>query len=205
MSYNIHGLLYLVEDYKKYGTLDNCSIFPFENYIKVFKSMIRKPGKQLEQVLIKYNEPKLLKCTKNTDKLLLLGSHNKGPLIENTTNPQFRTLIWENYKLKSHVIDDSYFCTFQNEHVKLINIVHSKNTCDFILIGRQFEKQMDLYSTPINSSDLGMYVVNRLSNTLKYWNIFDIKKKLWILFCNDKLIAGLYSIQFSFINYYYIN
>lgn len=48
---------------------------------------------------------------------------------------------------------------------------------------------MDLYSTPINSSDLGIYVVNRLSDSLKYWNISDIKKKIMILFWNDKLIA----------------
>lgn len=134
MSYNIHELLYLVEDYKKYGPLDSCSTFPFENYMKVLKSMTRKPIEQLEQIILRYNETKLLKSTENTDRLLLLGLHNKGPLIENTTNPQFRTLIWGNYKLKSHVISDSYFCTFQNEYIQLLNIAHSKNTSNIILL-----------------------------------------------------------------------
>lgn len=32
MSHNIHGLLHLTDDYKNYGSLDNCSTFPFENY-----------------------------------------------------------------------------------------------------------------------------------------------------------------------------
>lgn len=33
VSLNIPGLLHIVEDYNKYGPLDNCSCFPFENYI----------------------------------------------------------------------------------------------------------------------------------------------------------------------------
>jgi hypothetical protein len=56
MAPNIHGLLHLVDDYDRFGSLDNCSTFSFENYMKVLKSMIRKPDKPLEQVIIRYNE-----------------------------------------------------------------------------------------------------------------------------------------------------
>jgi len=36
MAPNIHGLLHLVDDYDRFGPLDNCSTFSFENYVKVF-------------------------------------------------------------------------------------------------------------------------------------------------------------------------
>lgn len=41
-SLNIHGLLHIVDDYRKYGSLDNCSCFPFEKYMKFLK----KNGKE---------------------------------------------------------------------------------------------------------------------------------------------------------------
>ncbi|XP_025408468.1 uncharacterized protein LOC112682162 [Sipha flava] len=149
MAPNIHGLLHLVDDYDRFGSLDNCCTFSFKNYMKVLKSMIRKPDKPLEQVIIRYNEGE--KSTSNLKKKcdsmknsegLLIGQHNKGPLINNlVTNPQFSTLILGNYKLKTNVDADSYFCINNNEIVKLINIGHSTNTGNIVLIGREFREK----------------------------------------------------------------
>jgi len=46
-SHNVHGVLHLTEDYNNYGSLDNCSTFPFENYMQTLKGMLRKPYKPL--------------------------------------------------------------------------------------------------------------------------------------------------------------
>lgn len=37
VSHNVHGLIHVVDDYRKFGSLDNCSCFPFENYMKFKK------------------------------------------------------------------------------------------------------------------------------------------------------------------------
>lgn len=37
ISYNVHGLLHLIDDYKYFGPLDNINCFPFENYMKNLK------------------------------------------------------------------------------------------------------------------------------------------------------------------------
>lgn len=68
-------------------------VYSYEN-MKVIKNMIRKPNKPFEPVIMRYNETELLKSTESTDGLLLLGSHNKGPLLENTINPQFSRYIY---------------------------------------------------------------------------------------------------------------
>lgn len=56
ISHNVHNLLHVVDDYVKYGPLDNCSCFPFENYMKVLKRMIRKHDKPLQQIIKRYDE-----------------------------------------------------------------------------------------------------------------------------------------------------
>ena len=35
VSSNIRGLIHLVDDFKQYGPLDNCSAFLFENYLPI--------------------------------------------------------------------------------------------------------------------------------------------------------------------------
>jgi len=56
VSHNVHRLLHVVDDYVKYGPLDNCSCFPFENYMKVLKRMIRKHEKPLQQRIKRHDE-----------------------------------------------------------------------------------------------------------------------------------------------------
>jgi len=141
--------------------------------------MIRKPHKPLEQVIIRYNEGEksISNLKKNCNSInnkegLLLGSHNKGPLLTNlVTDPQFSTLILGNYKLKTNVDEDSYFCTNNNEIVKLINIAHSTKTGNIVLIGREFKEKIDYYVQPIKSSHLGIFLVKNL----KCWDVKDIK------------------------------
>lgn len=46
--YNIHGLIHLSEDVRVHGNLDLISGFPFENYLKKIKGMVRKPSSPLQ-------------------------------------------------------------------------------------------------------------------------------------------------------------
>jgi hypothetical protein len=85
VSHNIHGLLHITSDYKRYGPLDQCSCFPFENHIKQIKVALRKSEKPLQQFICRYNE----KChVRNQNfnqinkKFTLKKLHNNGPLLE---------------------------------------------------------------------------------------------------------------------------
>lgn len=61
ISHNVHGLSHICDDYIKFGPLDNCSTFPFENYMSNLKHLIRKPDKPFTQVVKRCNEINLLK------------------------------------------------------------------------------------------------------------------------------------------------
>lgn len=41
--YNLHCLVHLANEAKKFGSLDNISAFPFENFLSKLKNMVRKP------------------------------------------------------------------------------------------------------------------------------------------------------------------
>lgn len=60
----MHSLLHLADDYDQFGQLDNCSAFPFENYMKTLKGMIRKHEKPLQQVIRRYEEQCEIQITK---------------------------------------------------------------------------------------------------------------------------------------------
>ena len=38
--YNVHGLIHLASDAKQFGTLNNISCFPFENFLQKLKKLI---------------------------------------------------------------------------------------------------------------------------------------------------------------------
>jgi hypothetical protein len=115
VSYNIHGLLHIVDDYRNHGPLDSCSAFPFENYNKTLNSKIRKHDKPLEQLINRYNEIYNNKnINSNSSELSanqqtsLLKRRKNGPLVKNINGLQYYKLIKNTFKLNTKVDCESY-------------------------------------------------------------------------------------------------
>jgi len=179
MSHNVHGLNHISDDYDMYGSLDNVSAFPFENYMGQLKKMLREPHKPLEQIVKRYNETFLLPLTENKlkQKQICSGLHQNDQIIQNNINElQFKTLNLKNVTLKTHVEADSYFLTTNNEVVKLMNIIRSTETHVIRLVGKIFLQKYDLYQKPFESFKLNVNVVNLLSNELFDFSVKSIKK-----------------------------
>ena len=56
LVYNVHGLVHLAEDARRFGCLDNISAFPFENVLGKLKRMVRKPSFPLQQIIRRLHE-----------------------------------------------------------------------------------------------------------------------------------------------------
>lgn len=112
ISHNIHGLLHIVDDFRKYGPLDNFSCFPFENYLLKLKKMVQKSEKPLEQVINRYTEY-LTFCEpnifpKSQNKIEFKSSHNNGPLVEGFGGLQFKFVIVNDIKINVQSISNCY-------------------------------------------------------------------------------------------------
>ncbi|XP_043476303.1 uncharacterized protein LOC122507574 [Leptopilina heterotoma] len=95
MSYNLHNLLHLCEDVKKYGPVDEFSAFKFENYMTTVKKKLRKTNKPLQQLARRYAEEQAVEeMNINQPDIVLKHSHFEGPLINNglKIKKQYKTL-----------------------------------------------------------------------------------------------------------------
>ena len=51
LSYNVHSLLRVAEDARRFGVLDNISVFKFEHYLSKMKKMVRRPSNPVAQIV----------------------------------------------------------------------------------------------------------------------------------------------------------
>lgn len=191
VSHNIHGLLHLSDDYTHYGPLDNCSAYPFENFMKELKSKIRKHEKPIEQLINRYreiNNQNQFNSFSNLPQLILSIQHHDGPLIENIKGLQYKKIILNNIKLNVKFYNESFILTKTGDVVKVLNIIQCQNN-KVMLIGKQFEKKTPFYEKPINSKILDIYTVDNLIEELKYWNDFEVKKKMMVIEHDNSCIA----------------
>ncbi|XP_023343963.1 uncharacterized protein LOC111713343 [Eurytemora carolleeae] len=65
---NVHSLLHLIDDYKKWGVLDNSSAFIFEIYLGYLKKLVRHGKEPLKQVVARLHESSSADQPKLVDK-----------------------------------------------------------------------------------------------------------------------------------------
>lgn len=175
ISLNVHNLLHIVDDYKKFGALDSCSCFPFENYMKTLKKMIRKHEKPLEQVIKRYHEFQMFgeyelntKSRSSID-IKYLKIYSGGPLPEECIKPEFKIAIKDSIKINIKSFSDAYIgYTFGGKLniFKVVNICVHKVTNKKVFVTRSFKTIQPFYEKPINSMKIGIAIVNELSNDL---------------------------------------
>jgi len=194
ISHNIHGLLHIVEDYKRFGPLDSCSCFSFENYMQFLKSAVRKPDKPLQQVVRRYKEEccndKITVIASSTPKTICQRMHTNGPIVENIIcNPQFSLLKLQTFSINVNKLADSFVFTNQKQVVKVINIAQSAKSKEPLIIGYEFLKQVPLYINPIQSTKLDIYIIEEMSDKLKCWKIDSIMYKAIVVIFENRNIA----------------
>lgn len=111
---DISDISHISDDYERYGDLDNCSAFVFENFIKELKSKVRKHDKPLEQIINRYNEvyysSEIQKnVSQNPKQYITSKPHTDGPLINNIVGIQFKKIQIGHIKLNIAIGKESFF------------------------------------------------------------------------------------------------
>lgn len=185
ISYNVHGLIHLVQDVKKFGPLDCFSSFKYENYLQMLKKLLKKHDKPLEQVIRRYieheqnnsnKEKTSLNITSSGFKIDSTSTHVNGPLIEGCCNPQYKKIKSLTATVRIDTLADNCCGLTDGSIVEIKNIAYHKKRNINIIIGNQFCQKEDLYNIPCASSLIGIFKVHELSE-LKIWPIESIKIK----------------------------
>ena len=74
LVYNVHMMLHVADDAARFGSLDNCSGFPFENYLHKMKRLVRSGKSPLVQLVTRLNEHSNLEDVKVPEKKLEISA-----------------------------------------------------------------------------------------------------------------------------------
>jgi hypothetical protein len=175
--YNIDGLVHLAKEAKLFGSLDNISSFPYENYLTKLKRMVRKPEFPLQQVIRRLSEQVFIE--KDAVSYPVLKSvHMDGPLLDNLINgDQFKSLSTQKYKVKINGKDN---CCLVNGKTHLIqNIV--KKDGDIFLVMKTFRQKKSFFTYPLDSMLLGIAEVSQLDVGYQTAKLCEIQAKCVLL------------------------
>lgn len=190
VSHNIHNLLHICTDVRKYGPVDQFSAFPFENHMTYIKKLIRKPDKPLQQLAKRYTEIEVLDLedlNRNNfyGQMRLMKSHQMGPLIDGYNFvSQFKKLYNNSYLINCD--NERNNCVlFENGNiVSVLNLVKSEDNKTFI-IGKKLKHVKNLYSLPCESKILNIQVVSE--GRIRTWPCEKIQAKMWKMPYNNNL------------------
>ncbi|KAL7288189.1 hypothetical protein TKK_0017742 [Trichogramma kaykai] len=202
ISYNVHNLLHLVADVRRFGCLDKFSAFKFENCIFLMKRMIRKYEKPLQQIACRFAEKEYCAFessrTKKYDSRckVFLKKHSNGPLLRQGYSAQYKILHFNNFVID---VDDlrNNALIINGKFIQALNFVE-KDGKNYV-IGKELIPEDDIYSSPCKSSQLLSSVV-KLSNDMISLRCDKIEAKLCKIICNEKIqtmSSNFYIIDFK--------
>lgn len=201
ISHNIHNLLHLSNEVRKFGPLDSFSSFRFENFLQILKSFLRKKEKPLQQVIRRYTERKQnwYDSMNNTSlhslsKFQLKRKHTTGLLadeIQDIITSQYKNLILlGNYEIDCNSEANNCIMTKSGNVLTVKNVVKCTNNITYV-VGYQLRKTDVLYSRPFSSENLDIYAVEEVNNNVITCPLDEIQGKMWKI----KFISKLYVIS----------
>ena len=178
--YNVHSLLHLPADAKKFGVLDNFSAFPYENNLQEVKKSIKGYTKPLEQIVrIQYyrlgNEFQKAKVNIKYPQLVECRINNKA--------------VFKNFTLSANT-RDSIAMLKNGELVKVLNVL--KKQGEDCILGEILNKtDEEFFIKPCAATVLDIFVIDMsLPTRRQYISLSSIKIKYLLLpFVEPKWVA----------------
>ena len=107
LIYNIHNLVHLVQDAKRYGPLDNISAFPFESFLGKLKKLVRGSNYPLSQLVRRLGEKQRVKVKLHQDEEDTMArfkrQHISGPLPKEFVGAK----QYKHYRGSEYIISNS--------------------------------------------------------------------------------------------------
>ena len=164
-TYNVHTLLHLVDDVKKFGPLDSFSAFRFENYLRSLSSKIKPCGRELQQLGRRLSEEKYIKVKRVDNSIKMSNELEIG--------------FYKSLKYEWHLIindKDNYVRLKNNKLCKITSFF--KRSESYMFSAKIFTNTTSVYNSPIDSKIVFQYCkVSVLSEFDSTFPITDIESK----------------------------
>lgn len=140
VTYNVHNLIHLCADVRKYGPLDMFSAFRFENYMSSIKRQLRKHEKPLQQLARRYEENQT-QDNPSKDEHALLDNvlylkkiHYDGPIFERlNVKHQYKICFNKSYSMRCDDTRNNAVFLKDGSAIKIYNIIESQDSNVYII------------------------------------------------------------------------
>ena len=181
ISYNVHGLVHLGDEVKRFGQLDSVSSFPYENYLGKIKRLLKKPNSPLQQIVRRLSEQST-KCAK-VEVSCVKQEHSEGPLHDCITSQceyQYKELVHGRLHIKLTSPGDRFVLLKDTSIVSVENIVRTTSG-SIGLLCRQFRVVQDFFSYPLPSREIGIFRLGDLGKKLTFHSLSEVVQKVVVL------------------------
>lgn len=162
--YNVHNLLHLADDAKRYGSLDNVSSFPFESFLGCLIKLVRKPNRPLQQVVRRIHERKLnlvASCVvdASTPSVKLERLYHTGVVPTNCAPcNQYKQVFIQGAMIN---LESGNNCIVIGEDVVLVcNIISMAE--EVLFVCQKFRHVENFFDYPLESKLLGVLCVHEI-------------------------------------------
>lgn len=176
--YDVHGLVHLAGDVKRFGVLDNFSSFPFENELRLLQKKIRKPTSVLQQLAPRLEEERTNSSSVSRSKrasAVLSKEHLQGP-VPNTWlgAKQYAKLQWDNYVLTTG-LGDNCIQKHNGQPCVIRNILSLNNNVSIVV--QPYMNFCNFFESPLPSSCLNIFKVWQLADKYEVVQLEHVKYK----------------------------
>jgi len=188
ISYNVHALVHLSSETKRYGVLDNVSAFPFENFLGKLKKLLRKPNFPLQQLIRRLHELESVQVNNLSETTGLARPHNEGPVTADVSVVgQYKQLQLDKFCIRlSH--GDCHVQLMNGDVVSVQNIIAGHDGYIGIMY-RKFEVVGDLFTYPVESRTIGIVQLAAASRRLHHCSVTEVARKYVLLPYKDSFVG----------------
>ena len=177
MTYSVHNLLHVVDDYERFGVLDRVSAFSFESYMQKLKGYVGRGGQELQQAVKRRHEEGVLDigtATSSCD-VALKKEHDRGPLGKFSNSPvesQFGEVMLggRRFTVESR---DSFVCV-GSKFGRIKNFIRIDNKL-YTLV-QYFESVENFFTSPCCSDRVGIVLCKSLRDELVAVDLQKVQK-----------------------------
>ncbi|XP_042144299.1 uncharacterized protein LOC121834650 [Ixodes scapularis] len=193
--YNIHSLLHLTADVRRFGHLDSFSAFRFENFLGQLKRDLKSPNRPLQQIVKRLEERSHADPIENRDlhprippkqQALLQKPHNAGPAPPGFKGEQYHKLVLQGMVLEVN-LPDSCFLMEDGNVVVATNVVSRDG--EIKICGQFFKRLTNFYAGIVDTTGLCTFRASQVSSANALWTVEQVKSKCCWLPCGGEFLV----------------
>lgn len=159
LSHNVHNVLHICDDVKRFGTINSYSAFKFENYLYTIKKSLKISGKPLEQIANRIIEKR------NVEKSFLNPSKDYPIIHYNKNKTKVKRVEFDGFILSRKNLDNC--CILSNNTIATMNDIYLKNNILYFRV-QQHVSIEPFFTSPCDSTLVGIYKLPLSEAVLSY-------------------------------------